>query len=795
LVSGIRWCNWRFEWLDGKWKKVPYFFGQGRGIKFFPLAVTKIQNLTEFQRAYCGWLNRHRDRIDGIGWVFVGADGYIGIDLDGCLDPEGRLRTWAESIVESLRGAYSEISPSGLGLKFWMRGTLPARGFKKSWSGQDGERCGVEIYDDGRYFTVTGRAYWPVPATIPDLGGAALAIYREYLTDGEGSRGKSQPERAVRPETGANGTVPHTTTLTDDELIEKAAGSANGPEFSALYHSGDRSGHGQDDSRADFHLACKLVFWAGPDPHRVDRLFRRSALMRDKWDTPRPGGTYGSETIRAALKKVTTYYEPGYRPNGSASGGIGTGGGGVGGNRSPSGREVVGTRAPRSRAGTGGVPQLPSFTNFDEVEIEGGAEDNEHKTVKVPMSISEIGRFLDTLMPGRIRRERDRLFVETADHRPIYLDRPAQLMSVIAESAPIDLIHRGSYVTQDQFFEYMRRHAPECDAIENNPHWPPMRGVCYMHPPLPRPSGKLDGLVSYFSPATERDRDLIVALILTAFWGGAPGRRPAFLITGESGDLEMGRGIGKTTLIDVISGGLAGGSVDVSPGDEIDTVKTRVLSDLARQIRFVRLDNVKSLRFSWADLESLITAPEVSGRMLYRGEGRRPNTLIWTITLNGGNLSKDMAQRVITIKLKRPTCNVDWLDGVQDFARDHRWEIIADAIDLLSREPRKVVAKTRWGDWERSVLAHCTTDLEACQRVILDRQGEVDSDDEERDLVREYFAKQLGFYNHNPDSCYVLIPSRTVASWLGLHNNATYAPNVASGHLKKLGIVELKPFH
>src|SRR6202012_5449375 len=113
---------------------------------------------------------------------------------------------------------------------------------------------------------------------------------------------------------------------------------------------------------------------------------------------------------------------------------------------------------------------------------------------------------------------------------------------------------------------------------------------------------------------------------------GTPGQRPGFLITGPDDDPEQGRGLGKSKLIDILSEELGGGYVDVLPTDEMKNVKTRLLSTEEGRKRVVRLDNVKTHRFSWADLEGLMTASVVSGHSMYHGEGRRPNTLIWLIT-------------------------------------------------------------------------------------------------------------------------------------------------------------------
>ena len=56
-------------------------------------------------------------RFSGIGFEFSPNDSFIGIDLDGCRDPEnGTLTDWATEIVERFP-TYAEVSPSQTGLK------------------------------------------------------------------------------------------------------------------------------------------------------------------------------------------------------------------------------------------------------------------------------------------------------------------------------------------------------------------------------------------------------------------------------------------------------------------------------------------------------------------------------------------------------------------------------------------------------------------------------------------------------------------------------------------------------
>lgn len=42
----------------------------------------------------------------------------------------------------------------------------------------------------------------------------------------------------------------------------------------------------------------------------MDRLFRKSGLMRDKWDAYRGTDTYGALTISKAISGMTSFYTP-----------------------------------------------------------------------------------------------------------------------------------------------------------------------------------------------------------------------------------------------------------------------------------------------------------------------------------------------------------------------------------------------------------------------------------------------------------------------------------------------------
>jgi primase-polymerase (primpol)-like protein len=91
--------------------------------------------------------------------------------------------------------------------------------------------------------------------------------------------------------------------LDDDTLLERARSARNGDKFRRLYDEGNIDGYGSR-SEADLALVGEIAFWTGPDPDRIDRLFRGSKLMRDKWDRD----DYRERTIEKALANCTEFY-------------------------------------------------------------------------------------------------------------------------------------------------------------------------------------------------------------------------------------------------------------------------------------------------------------------------------------------------------------------------------------------------------------------------------------------------------------------------------------------------------
>ena len=218
--------------------------------------------------------------FDGLGFMFDGKSGYFGVDLDHCLDDVDLC----DEFVETLQ-SYAEISKSGTGLHIICKGVLPDGARRKG---------NVEMYSSGRYFICTGNIYNPAYVHVKDCTEPIKVLHSKYLPS-------STPKIQVRRQAVVD--------LEDYEVIDKARNCKTGQLFSMLY-AGQWEGLYRSQSEADLALCNHLAFWTGRNETQMDRIFRTSGLMRDKWDKKRGTETYGSLLIMKACADCADVYEP-----------------------------------------------------------------------------------------------------------------------------------------------------------------------------------------------------------------------------------------------------------------------------------------------------------------------------------------------------------------------------------------------------------------------------------------------------------------------------------------------------
>jgi len=287
-------------------------------------------------------------------------------------------------------------------------------------------------------------------------------------------------------------------------------------------------------------------------------------------------------------------------------------------------------------------------------------------------------------------------------------------------------------ICKAEFFEYCRNNAAQYVEATHFPHFPPVDHVLYCHPsPIPQQGQALDGLINFFNPATNNDRELIKAFILTLFWGGPPGSRPAFLITSNDDSSNQGRGYGKTMLLELCAK-LCGGFFKMSQIEKMDSITKRIVNkaDKKPRERIIAIDNLKTRRFSWADFESMITSTQISGHALFRGNQSLTALYTYVVTVNGACLAKDFSKRFVIIKLIKPAYSHTWQKEVFQYIEENQWKIIGDIGErlLMEADPLPTEGMTRFGVWELGVLCKVNDAVEV-RTLILNRQSEFDDDD------------------------------------------------------------------
>lgn len=377
----------------------------------------------------------------------------------------------------------------------------------------------------------------------------------------------------------------------------------------------------------------------------------------------------------------------------------------------------------------------------------------------IPRTIDAVVGDLQAMAGQWPRRCGNRLFVHEGDELQ-WINNPSSLFAWFGHrtKAQVDFARDGGVFSKSEVFECLAQVSAWYKSIEHVPHEPPIPDHYYACGEFPDSDGShLAWLLDRFSPATEIDRSLILVMLATAFWGGAGGARPAFLITAD------GRGAGKTTLA-AICAELTGGMIDISPKEDIAKIKERILTAEGKDKRVVLIDNIKAVRFSSAELEALTTAQVISGRELYHGESQRPNTLLWLMTMNGVGLSRDIAQRVVIVRLTRPQYSGAWSDETMAYVREHKKELICDLLTFLRGPKVRLEKYSRWGQWEDQVLARLNFPA-AAQALILERQAESDIDTDESGMIEDYFREQLRMYRYEVESDCVFIPGRIANKW------------------------------
>lgn len=274
-----QWVLWRTEQRGVKPTKVPYGARTGEHAKSTDPATWG--SFEDACKAFVG------GTYDGIGFVFSEYDPYCGIDLDDCVEGgaiESDRRRWMETL-----DSYSEFSPTATGVHVIVKAGKPGTRSKNS-------ALGVEMYDRGRFFTMTGDRVPRTTKVIYSRQDEVQRLYDEWFASADDER-QPLPTQPID--------------IDDEKLLEAAFSNPKNGQAIRLLWDGDLTGYASH-SEADLALCAHLAFYTGRDAGRIDRMFRSSGLYREgKWDRT----DYREGTLNKATASTFATYEP-YR-NGS----------------------------------------------------------------------------------------------------------------------------------------------------------------------------------------------------------------------------------------------------------------------------------------------------------------------------------------------------------------------------------------------------------------------------------------------------------------------------------------------
>ena len=340
-----------------------------------------------------------------------------------------------------------------------------------------------------------------------------------------------------------------------------------------------------------------------------------------------------------------------------------------------------------------------------------------------------------------------------------YLMRDCDIRWTTRECVDRESSAKRNPSTKKEIYEYMLAEAkPSYQSVELLPHTPEVPGVYYMGCELPPPTGEaLTELVSMLNPETEIDKQLMIAALATPGWGGPAGTRPAFVFTSKHG-----RGVGKTTTAALICE-IWGGAPSITEREDWEAVRARLLSDESLAQRCVLIDNLKS-RLSRGGLEGAITARNIDGKKMYKGQFSRPNLLTWFITANTPSLSRDLAERAIIINIGTAKHQSDFSEWKERFMQEKRAQLISDLIAWLQEDKRSNLSSAyldRWAPWQRALLERFDNADEIANHYQSMRP-EVDSDLEEAEEVASCIMKMIERKGLDPRRDAVRIQRRTL---------------------------------
>ena len=297
LKKEKRWCLYKMIQRDGKNTKLP----------LMPNGKPAKSNDKMTWHSYEDCIKALNKNIgDGLGF-FLG-DGYIGIDIDKVsydifvysMDYHANSMT-----ADFLRGisTYGELSPSKTGLHFIGKGKVP---------GERKRHKNLEVYDEGRFFTVTGSVIKDKDRShIKPIEQELLPLYQKYMpaigNQSEYKEKRNEKEKKSTKENPFRQRYGKSSNDVLELLFEKGYFYYTGEDIRRIYY-GNYESYFTSQSEADFFMLQRLLYYTA-DVEQAVSLMENSGLKREKWYKRRGATDYIHYIANKAIASINQFYD------------------------------------------------------------------------------------------------------------------------------------------------------------------------------------------------------------------------------------------------------------------------------------------------------------------------------------------------------------------------------------------------------------------------------------------------------------------------------------------------------
>lgn len=289
LKFNALWCCWKLTEKG----KIPFdvikktYAKSNNEETFYPF-MTVQKKINNYYK-----IDENGKMLGGLGLGIF--NGYSAIDIDHCIDENGKINELAKDIIDYV-GSYTEVSPSKTGIRIIFKTQIQFDKNKYYINKKinfNGEKIGLEIYIHGatnKFVTITGNSIYPCDVKECDI----TYILDKYMLR-ENIKVLNNDNQEYTDPYNIDVDDIERFTRTDTKLFDLWNNNSGNP------------------SEQDLGLLCKLAFYTNKDYNKMIDLFEQSPYfkMKDnvhlkKWERE----DYKKSTVGQAINLTVKTYKP-----------------------------------------------------------------------------------------------------------------------------------------------------------------------------------------------------------------------------------------------------------------------------------------------------------------------------------------------------------------------------------------------------------------------------------------------------------------------------------------------------